>query len=77
MNQRDDIDRRSRSTQAPDGPECPRVVVFDRRGELEVEIIDLPGVAGPGDLFCHCGTRWRVTGTRTSDRVFIAQPAEA
>ncbi|MDX2438833.1 MAG: hypothetical protein QNL88_17500 [Acidobacteriota bacterium] len=77
MNLRDDFVRRSRSTAAPEGPECPRVVIFDGEGEPRVEIVDLPDVAAPGDFFCHCGTRWQVTATRTGDRVLIAQPIEA
>jgi len=77
MNLRDDIDRQSRSTKAPGGPECPRVVIFDCEGEPRVEVLDLPDVAAPGDLFCHSGTRWQVTATRTGDRVLIAQPFRA
>lgn len=77
MNVRDDFDRRPRSTTAPGGPECPRVVIFDGEGEPRVEILDLPDVAQPGDSFCHSGTMWQVTATRTGDRVLIAQPAEA
>ena len=77
MNLHDNIDRRSRSTAAPGGPESPRVVIFDGEGEPRVEIIDLPDVAAPGDFFCHSGTRWQVTATRTGDRVLIARPIEA
>jgi len=77
MNLRDDIGRQSRSTAAPGDPECPRVVIFDGKGEPRVEIIDLPDVSGPGDFFCHSGTRWKVTATRTGDRVLIARPIEA
>lgn len=77
MSARDDFDRRSRSAARPEGPERPRVVILDGEGEPRVEVLNLPGVAGPGDLFCHSGTRWQVTATRTGDRVLIARPAEA
>ena len=77
MNLRDDFDRQSRSTAAPAGPERPRVVIFDGAGAPRIEVVDLPDVAGPGDLFCHSGTRWQVTATRTGDRVFFAKPIEA
>ena len=55
----------------------PRVVIFNQEGGSTVEIIDLPESASLGDLFCHSGTRWQVTATRTGDRVLIAKPAEA
>lgn len=77
MNLRGDFDRQQRSTAAPEGPECPRVVIFDGAGEPRVEVVDLPDVSGPGDRFCHSGTKWQVTATRTGDRVLIARPAEA
>ncbi len=77
MNLRDDFDRRPRSAAAPEGPERPRVVIFDGEGEPRVEVVDLPDVEGPGDHFCHSGTRWQVTATRTGDRVLIAQPFRA
>jgi len=77
MTLRDDFDRQRRSTAALEGPERPRVVIFDGEGEPRVEIIDLPDVARPGDFFCHSGTRWQVTATRTGDRVLIARPIEA
>jgi len=77
MNLRDEFDRRSRSTAGQRGAECPRVVIFDSGDDPRVEILDLPDVAGPGDLFCHSGTRWKVTATRTADRVLIARPIEA
>jgi len=77
MNVGDDFDRRSRSTTTGAGGERPRVVIFDGEGEPRVEILDLPEVAGPGDLFCHSGTRWQVTATRTANRVFIARPFRA
>ena len=77
MTVRDDFDRRSRSPAGRDSPESPRVVILDGGGEPRVEVLDLPGVATPGDLFCHSGTRWQVTATRTGDRVLIARPLEA
>ena len=77
MNVRDDFDRRSGSTAAAEGSQRPRVVILDGEGEPRVEILDLPDVAEPGDLFCHSGTRWEVTATRTGDRVLIARPFEA
>jgi hypothetical protein len=52
-------------------------VIFDGQGEPRVEILELPETAGPGDLFCHCGTQWQVTATRTGDRVLIARPFRA
>jgi hypothetical protein len=55
----------------------PRVVIFNRESGSKVEIIELPESASLGDLFCHSGTRWQVTATRTGDRVLIVRPAEA
>ena len=77
MNRRDDFDRRSRSTTTGGAEERPRVVIFDGEGEPRVEVLELPDVAAPGDLFCHSGTRWQVTATRTGDRVLIARPFHA
>lgn len=77
MNLRNELDRSSRATAGQDGAMCPRVVIFDGGGDPRVEIVDLPDVVGPGDLFCHSGTKWQVTATRTGDRVFIVRPAEA
>jgi hypothetical protein len=59
------------------GAESPRVVIFEDDGEPRVEVLVLPEQARPGDLFCHCGTRWQVTATRTGDRVLIARPFRA
>jgi hypothetical protein len=80
VNPRENFEQPSRST----GPgsldaadERPRVVIFDDGGEPTVEIIDLLEAAFPGDVFCHCGTRWQVTATRTGNRVLIARPVEA
>lgn len=80
MNARQNFEPPSR----PTGPEAlrgfagrPRVVIFDDGGEPTVEIIELPEEAFPGDVFCHSGTRWQVTATRTGDRVLIARPIEA
>ncbi|MGD9253594.1 MAG: hypothetical protein PVG92_06640 [Holophagae bacterium] len=55
----------------------PRVVIFEGAGGPEVEVLELPGSADLGASFCHRGTRWQVTATRTGDRVLIARPAEA
>ena len=55
----------------------PRVVIFELNGDARVEILDLPESASPGDSFCHSGTEWRVTATRTGDRVLIARPISA
>ncbi len=77
MNRRDDFDRQSRSTTTGGGEERPRVVIFDGEGEPRVEILELPEAAGPGDLFCHSGTKWQVMATRTGDRVLIARPFRA
>jgi len=57
--------------------EGPRVVIFESAGEVHVEVLVLPEDARPGDRFCHCGTDWLVTATRTGDRVLIARPLEA
>jgi hypothetical protein len=52
-------------------------VILEDDGEPRVEVLVLPEPAGPGDLFCHSGTRWQVTATRTGDRVLIARPFRA
>jgi len=52
-------------------------VIFESAGEVHVEVLVLPEDARPGDRFCHCGTDWLVTATRTGDRVLIARPLEA
>ena len=57
--------------------EAPRVVIFEGEGEVHVEVLVLPEDARPGDRFCHLGTDWLVTATRTGDRVLIARPIEA
>ena len=57
--------------------EQPRVVILDDDGEARVEVLELPERSRPGDVFCHCGTRWQVTATRTGDRVLIARPLRA
>jgi hypothetical protein len=57
--------------------EQPRVVILDDGGEARVEVIELPERSRPGDVFCHCGTRWQVTATRTGERVLIARPLRA
>jgi hypothetical protein len=55
----------------------PRVVILSKKDGSKVEILELPESASLGDLFCHCGTQWQVTATRTGDRVLIARPVEA
>ena len=55
----------------------PRVVIFEGARGPEIEILQLPGSADLGARFCHRGTRWQVTATRTGARVWIARPAEA
>jgi hypothetical protein len=55
----------------------PRVVIFEGTGGPEIEVLQLPDSADLGASFCHRGTRWQVTATRTGDRVLIARPAEA
>jgi hypothetical protein len=54
----------------------PRVVILDQGESARVEILDLPESVTLGGSFCHLGTSWRVTGLRTSSRVFIAEPEE-
>ena len=55
----------------------PRVVIFEFDSGSRVEILELPESASLGDIFCHSGTEWRVTATRTGDRVLIARPLSA
>jgi hypothetical protein len=55
----------------------PRVVILEAEDGPRVEIVELSERIGPGDLFCHCGTRWQVTATRTGERVLIARPLRA
>ena len=55
----------------------PRVVILSEKDGSKVEILELPETASLGDLFCHSGTKWQVTATRTGDRVLIARPVEA
>jgi hypothetical protein len=55
----------------------PRVVILSKKDGSKVEILELPESASLGDLFCHSGTKWQVTATRTGDRVLIARPVEA
>ena len=52
----------------------PRVVIFELDNGPRVEILDLPESATLGDSFCHSGTEWQVTATRTGERVLIARP---
>ena len=55
----------------------PRVVILSKKDGSKVEILELPESASLGDLFCHSGTKWQVTATRTGNRVLIARPVEA
>lgn len=55
----------------------PRVVILEAEDGPRVEIVELSERIGPGDLFCHCGTHWQVTATRTGERVLIARPLRA
>jgi len=55
----------------------PRVVIFELESGPSVEILELPESATLGDSFCHSGTEWQVTATRTGDRVLIARPVTA
>jgi len=58
-------------------PGRPRVVIFELESGPSVEILELPESATLGDSFCHSGTEWQVTATRTGDRVLIARPVTA
>jgi hypothetical protein len=49
-------------------------VILEAEEQAHVEILDLPTSASTGTVFDHSGTTWRVTGTRTNHRVFIARP---
>jgi hypothetical protein len=60
-----------------ESPDSPRVVILEADDGPRVEIVELSERIGPGDLFCHCGTRWQVTATRTGERVLIARPLQA
>ena len=55
----------------------PRVVIFESDGEPVVEVLEFPDIVALGTLFCHCGTDWEVTATRTGCRVLIARPANS
>jgi hypothetical protein len=63
------------ATIAEDDDQRPRVVIFEGGGRPMVEVLELPGSAEVGARFCHSGTRWYVTATRTGNRVLIARPA--
>jgi hypothetical protein len=60
-----------------EGLGSPRVVILEAEDGPRVEIVELSECIGPGDSFCHCGTRWQVTATRTGERVLIARPLRA
>ncbi len=66
-----------RASEANGSGRQPRVVIFEDLSSTHVEVLDLPQTVAPGTCFDHCGTTWRVTGTRTRQRVFIARPASA
>lgn len=52
----------------------PRVVILEDTTGAQVEILQLPASTTTGACFEHHGIRWRVTGTRTREMVFIATP---
>lgn len=52
----------------------PRVVIFDEAGDASVEVLELPESTCPGDRICHSGRDWLITGSRTGQRVLIAEP---
>ena len=55
----------------------PRVVILEAEDGPSVEILDLPRAAGIGASFCHRGTSWTVTDSRTHDRVLICSHSDA
>ena len=55
------------------GARRPRVVILDEGGSARVAVLELPEGVTVGACFCHSGISWRVTGMRTSSRVFIAE----
>ena len=68
---------RSRDPAAAGSALRPRVVILDDGRDARVEVLQLPPGAAPGARFCHRGAAWRVTGSRTGDRVLIAEPNES
>ena len=54
----------------------PRVAVFDGPTGSVVQVIRVEPSAGVGDRIRHLGRTWRISGTRTHERVLICQPAE-
>jgi hypothetical protein len=48
--------------------------MFEDRSSTRIEVLELPASVAPGGSFQHGGTTWRVTGTRTRQRVLIARP---
>jgi hypothetical protein len=52
-------------------------VILEADGGPRVVIVEMSEAARPGDLFCHLGSRWQVTATRTGNRVLIAKPFRA
>jgi hypothetical protein len=71
-----DRETTSDSDQAYRRSRRPRVVILDEGDAASVEVLELPESVDVGGSFCHLGTRWRVTGLRTSSLVFIAEPTE-
>lgn len=63
---------RSQESQAG-GVRRPRVVILDEGTSARVAVLELPDSVDVGASFCHSGISWRVTGLRTSSRVFIAE----
>jgi hypothetical protein len=52
----------------------PRVVVLGHGETARVEVLELPEATTLGSSFSYCGRSWRITASRTSDRVLIAEP---
>jgi hypothetical protein len=51
-----------------------RVVVLGHGESARVEVLELPESTTLGSNFSYCGRSWRVTASRTSNRVLIAEP---
>ncbi len=52
----------------------PRVVVLGHGESARVEVLELPEATTLGSSFSYCGKSWRITASRTSNRVLIAEP---
>jgi hypothetical protein len=50
------------------------VVVLGHGEAARVEVLELPEATTLGSSFSYCGRSWRITASRTSDRVLIAEP---